>query len=243
MEKLDDIYVFENYFSPERLNWFANEMERLRHDPKAIRDRTSEKMKKNQLMIIRPGTSLRDDLENLFSEMFPFQKSTYRFYSTNFYEIRVPYVLHCDNLGEQKGFYQVVVPLDVSPADGQVAGDTYTIIFDQTADINSEWIAPVYRVPEGYKPFHNKPIYDPSYFGGWTNEYKISEEDGLKYWGPEWGRLYREAYKGFSIKHAFKWRMGDVLVFNSKYVHCAAEMGFKGIEKKSGLLVCLEKPV
>ncbi len=236
MSEIQDVYTFPQYFSDDKIAWFNNELEKLRNDPTSIRDRTAEKAKKNQLFIIKPGTPLRQELEPLFLKLFPFDPQTYSFYSIHFYEISVPYVLHCDHLGPDKGFYQAVIPLSTTPQ-----GDTHTIIFDQTADINTEWIAPQYRVPQGYVPFHNKPIYDPNYFGGWSNEYKISEEEGAKFWGPEWSRLYREAYKGFSIKHAFKWNMGDVLLFNSQYVHCAAEMAFKGIQKKCGLLICLEK--
>lgn len=235
MDKLQDIYTFENQFSKNRIDWFRLEMEKLRLDKTAVRQRTTEEKKKNQLFMIKPGTPLRDEIEELFSDIFPFERTKYKFYSTNFYEISIPYILHCDNLGEGRGFYQMVVPLEIAPV-----AETYTLIFDQTSDKNTEWISPAYRHKPDYKPHHNVPIYDPNYFGGWSDEYKISDHDGEKYWGPEWARLYREAYKGFSLKKAFKWNVGDALLFHSKYNHCAAEMSFRGIERKSGLLICLE---
>lgn len=174
-------------------------------------------------------------IESFFAQVFPFDRSAYSFYSANFYDLYNSYALHCDNLGDGRGYYQAVIPLEVPPQP------TYTIVFDQTASENVEWISPFYRKPAGYKPFHNKPIYDASWFGNWRDEYRISEEDGAKYWGPAWAETFREAYKGFSIKCAYRWSVGDVLIFNSRFAHCASDLRQLGIEKKTGLLICLER--
>ena len=155
----------------------------------------------------------------------------------NYYKLQKPYSLHCDNLGPGKGFYQIVLPLSFSPENTA----PHTIIFDQTSETYTEWIAPIYEKPKDYKPFRNKPILDPNYYGGWSDEFKIPEEMGQLYWGSRWDGFYREAYKGFSIRHAYQWKPGEAFVFDSKFNHCASQLEQDIRQEKIGLLVCLER--
>lgn len=234
-----DYYVLENSFSPEEIAKLKEERERLKNDPNSKKDRAEELGKKNQLYIIHPKSELFSKLKEKVGPLLPFSKDDFEYYSMNFYHLQLPYGLHCDYLGPEKGHYQIVIPLEINEGERP----PYTIIFDQTSPINTEWISKVYNKPADYKPFHNKPIYDPTYYPGWKDEYLISDSDGVKYWGEYWNLTYREAYKGFSIKYAYPWKVGDLFLFDSRYNHCASMLGLQNFpQTKDGILICLQRP-
>ncbi len=236
-----DYYLIKNIFTKTELNDLKQQMRVLENNPEALKKRAENKKGgQNKLVMIHEKTQLRRRLEKKIEEFLPFKKDSYEFFSMNFYSLKVPYALHCDNLGEEIGHYQIVIPLEYSPSQHP----PYTIIFDQTSPTHTEWIAPAYNKASDYKPFHNKPIYDGSYYPLWTDEYKITEDEGVKYWGQTWWNdMYREAYKGFSIKYAYQWRVGDAFIFDSQYNHCASMLDAPGFaESKKGILVCLQQP-
>lgn len=232
--RYEDFYILENQLSKSEIAWLRSEYNKMKSSPELALNRVKKGNKQNRLFIIKPENSLRNKLETHFQKLFPFPADIYDFYSLNFYLLENPYALHCDNLGPEKGFYQAVIPLEIEPNK-----PTYTIVFDQTSNENTEWVAPIYGKPKDYKPFYNKPIFDPNYYGHWTNEYKIDEQDGVRFWGDTWKKTFREAYKGFSIKIAYQWSIGDIFLFESQFNHCASELAGLGVKHKSGLLICL----
>lgn len=237
MKTYEDIYIQRNVLSPSDIQWLKEEMNTLRNQPENLAPRTIKNQRFNQLFMVRHPAPVRQRIEDFFTKLFPFDREEYSFYSINFYEQQNSYGLHCDNLGEGRGFYQAVIPI-VCPEQ-----PVHTIIFDQTASENVEWVSPVFKKPADYKPHHNRPIFDANWFGEWRNEHRISQADGEKFWGPRWNETFHEAYKGFSIKCAYNWSVGDIFIFKSEYTHCASELEKLNIPSKTGLLMCLQKKV
>jgi len=231
----EDIYTKKNALSAADIAWLKSEMEILKNLPEASENRTQKHGRQNRIYLVRKHYSVRKQFEDFLSGLMPFSRDTYRFHSINFYELQNSYGLHCDNLGEERGFYQAIIPIECPKEP------TYTVIFDQTATENVEWVSPVFNKPKDYKPHYNRPIFDANWFGNWKNEYRITDSEGEKFWGERWNTYLSEAYKGFSIKHAYEWTTGDLFLFNSRFTHCASDLEAFGIEQKTGLLMCLEK--
>lgn len=219
---MDDIVVYENVLNDKDLLWFEQ-----KKDQSIIVPRSKKDDRKNILYQWHMPEQQKE-IENYLYRFTKYKPNYEYFFSSQIYDIQIPYAIHSDTNGE----YQGIVPMDIDPADKQ----TYTLIFDQTTKINSEYIHPLMQKDSNYKPHFNKAVYDPTEFEGWTDEYKISDEDGQKYWGDTWFGFNKEIYKGFSIKHAYQWNVGDIFMFHSKYMHAATNMNTKGINKKTGLL-------
>ena len=235
MNSYDDTILLENALSADDIKWLFSVKEQLRNDPESHKPRATRGGRANNIYNMTDKTVFHDErMFEWIAKFLPFNKDEYEFYGVNFYDLQVPYALHTDT--SPVSFYQGIIPLSIDPPDA----DTHTLIFDQTATENVEWISPVYNKPADYTPFYNKPIRDPSYFGGWTDEYKISDEDLKKHWVNHW-EFWKEAYKGFSIKCAYKWQVGDIFLFDSKFTHCATNLEQKGIKQKSGLLFILNR--
>lgn len=231
----EDIYIKKDVLSLKDIEWLRTEHETLRQAPQNVTQRTQTSTRSNKLFKILRDNPLHQKISAFFLDIFPFNKVEYSYFSINYYELQNSYGIHCDNLGEKRGFYQAVIPIICPPQP------TYTIVFDQTASENVEWVAPCFNKPPDYKPHYNKPIFDANLFGGWKDEPLISEEEGLRYWGPRWQQTFHKAYRGFSIKCAYEWHVGDIFIFNSKFLHCASELEKLNIESKTGLLICLQR--
>lgn len=235
MNSYDDTITIKHALSKDDINWLFSIKEKLRNDPESHKPRAVKEGRANNVYNITNKTVFHEDeMFEWIAKFLPFDQNEYEFYGVNFYDLQVPYALHTDT--SPVSFYQGIIPLSIDPVDA----DTHTVIFDQTATENVEWIAPVYNKPDDYAPFYNKPIRDPNYFGGWTDEYKISDEDLKKHWTNHW-EFWKEAYKGFSIKCEYKWQVGDIFLFDSKFAHCATHLKEKGINQKTGLLFILNR--
>lgn len=233
----EDVYLIKNSLALHDIEQLITIKRRLENNPFSTVKRAADTLnRKNYIYLIKEFMPEYSLLQDFVRARLPFPDESYIIDTMNFYTIEKPYALHCDNLGPDKGFYQVIIPLEIKPQK-----QTYTILFDQTSDHNTEWIAPAYKKSPDYKPFHNIPIYDPTLYPGWTDEYKISSSDGQRYWGASWDQLFREAYKGFSIKYAYEWSIGDVFIFNSHFNHCSSDLIELGVHSKTGLLICLMK--
>jgi hypothetical protein len=235
--RYEDFYLLKNSLTPAEVNQLLNIKQALEANPESVAKRASDAFNRhNYIYRLKDFMPEYQVLKELVISRLPFRKEDYELEVMNFFTIQKPYSLHCDNLGTNEGFYQVIIPLEVKPLL-----PTYTILFDQTSPYNTEWIAPSYNKDPDYKPFHNTPIYDPKFYPGWSDQYKITEEDGLQYWGDTWEETFREAYKGFSIKHCYQWSIGDLFIFNSQFNHCSSELMSLGVDSKTGLLACLKR--
>lgn len=235
---MEDYIVLKNALTASDIEHLKTIKEVLRDDPESHKPRAVNGKRHNNVYNITNKTKYHEDLIFEWLDRFmPWDKNVYEYWGVNFYDLQQPYALHSDGNDTRRAFYQGIIPLSIEPSDK----DAYTIVFDQTADTNVEWIAPVYNKPADYQPFYNKGIRDPNYFGGWSDEYKISDDVGRKHWGSKWDTTFREAYKGFSIKYEYKWEVGDIFFFDSKFTHCATELEEKGISQKTGLLFCLNR--
>lgn len=235
--KYEDIYIQKNILTPADIQWLKSELNVLKSQPDVAAPRTKKNERFNQLYMVRHPAPLRQNIEDFFSKLFPFDQNEYAFYSVNFYELQNSYGLHCDNLGSGRGFYQAVIPIECPQKP------TYTVVFEQTASENVEWVSPIFKKPTDYKPHHNKPIFDANWFGGWRDEHRIPYEQGEHFWGPRWKETFYEAYKGFSVKCAYEWSVGDIFIFNSSFTHCASELETLNIPSKTGLLMCLQRRI
>tara|TARA_A100001035_G_scaffold188510_1_gene150445 strand:- start:383 stop:1051 length:669 start_codon:yes stop_codon:yes gene_type:complete len=210
---MDDIITLKNILSNDDINWFLDAMDSIK-DPQ---DRAGS----NKLYIPRGelGEQVKLRVLEKINSLYPDKN----IHTVNFYDIVKPYGMHSDTV---KFTMQGIIPLEF------IDGSAYTLIYDQTSDTNIELVPE--DKPEDYKPFFNKGVRDPSTIQGWSPGYKISEEDGIKYWKKQW-HYYREAYKGFSIKHSYEWKIGDIFLFHTKYLHSAT----CSQSRKKGIMFCL----
>lgn len=235
---MEDCIILKNVLKPEDIEYLKGIKELLKNDPESHKSRATHGKRANNVYNITEKTIYKNNLIfEWLDQYMPWDREVYEYWGVNFYDLQNPYALHSDGNDTCKTFYQGIIPLSIEPS----SKEAYTVIFDQTADTNVEWIAPIYGKPDDYTPFYNKGIRDPRYFGGWSDEYKISDEHGYKHWGSKWDTTFREAYKGFSIKYEYKWEVGDIFLFDSKFTHCATELLEKGIHQKTGLLFCLNR--
>jgi hypothetical protein len=228
------VTVLENVLSSEEVKWLLDWFTQLRKDEANNRSRASDirTSRKNYLTIIN------DDNLPTFSNMITpkLNLQDFIYESVNFYKIEKPYHLHSDTGKDNTVVLkQGVIPLEVNPNNI----DTYTVIFDQKVYFSSEYIHPLFKKEPTYQPFYNIGTWDPSYYEGWSDEYKISDEMGSMIWYDKWP-YWKEVYKGFSIKHVFKWKVGDILLFDRSLLHASSLLDIAGIDHKIGILFLTE---
>lgn len=210
---MDDIHTIDTILSEQDISWFKNAMDSIK-DPQA---RAGE----NKIYI--PRGELEEQVETrIIDKIRPWYPDK-EIHTVNFYDITSPYGMHSDTV---KYTMQGIIPLEF------IDGDAYTLIYDQTSDTNIELLSK--DAPADYKPYFNKGVRDRTTIEGWSPGYKISEEDGKKYWQDKW-LWYREHYMGFSIKHSYKWNIGDIFMFHTKYLHSAT----CSQSRKKGIMFCL----
>ena len=210
---MDDIIRLEQVLSDDDVSWFKNTMDSIT-DPQA---RAGD----NKLYI--PRGDLGEQVKKLILEKIHPWYPNKEIHTVNFYDITKPYGMHSDTV---KYTMQGIVPLEF------IDGDAYTLIYDQTSDTNIELVSA--DKPLDYKPFFNKGVRDRSTIEGWSPGYKISDEDGIKYWQKQW-KWYKEHYMGFSIKYSYKWKINDIFMFHTKYLHSATCSQLR----KKGIMFCL----
>lgn len=210
---MDDIHTIDTILSEQDISWFKNAMDEIT-DPQA---RAGD----NKIYI--PRGELGEQVETrIIDKIGPWYPNK-KIHTVNFYDITKPYGMHSDTV---MFTMQGIIPLEF------IDGSAYTLIYDQTSDTNIELVPD--DKPEDYKPYFNKGVRDRTTIEGWSPGYKISEEDGIKYWKEQW-HYYREAYKGFSIKHSYEWKIGDIFLFHTKYLHSAT----CSQSRKKGIMFCL----
>lgn len=233
----DTTIILKNHFDQQEIEYLYKLQNICRSDPLSVRSRYSTNTRNNKLYVCTQKTQVKhSELARWIAKKLPFEKNEYQFQSINFYNIQIPFALHSDTSSDQKYFYQGIIPLAVYPKDK----DAYTLIFDQTAEENVEWVAPIYEKPKDYKPYVNKPIRDPSYFKNYQTGYKLNDNDCKKWFGASW-KYWQTAYEGFTVHTEYKWNIGDLFLFDSRHLHCATNLEEKGIDSKEGLLFVLQK--
>lgn len=202
-----------------------------RYSDKLTTIRRAENLGKKNNIINVPDNEfhLVDNIINSKLNLLPFL-----YESINFYTIQNPYHLHSDtgknnNIGYQQG----VIPLSVLPANSTA----YTVIFNERVYFSSEYAPIDKRVLKSpsYEPFYNIGTWDTTYYEGWADEYRISDDDCKLIWGTEWEH-WKDCYKGFSINTIYKWKVGDILLFDRSLLHASSLLHVNGVDVKSGLL-------
>jgi len=210
---MNDILTLEGILSAQDILWFKNAMNSI-EDPRG-------RVGNNKLYV--PKGELEKQVKQRIMEKIHSWYPDKNIHTVNFYDIVKPYGMHSDTV---KLTMQGIIPLEF------IDGSAYTLIYDQITDTNIELVPE--EKPEDYKPFFNKGVRDPSTIQGWSPGYKISEQDGVKYWRGHW-HYYKEFYKGFSIKHSYEWEIGDIFLFHTKYLHSAT----LSQSRKKGIMFCL----
>jgi len=212
---MTDIITLENVCSPKDINWLVKSMDSINY--KNVHKRSGS----NILKV--PKGELRKKIDSFICNKLQNTIPNCEIHTVNFYDIVKPYGMHSDTVRYNM---QGIIPLEF------IGGDAYTLVYDQTANTNIEWM---FEKPADYKPFFNKPVKDASTITGWSPGQKIPDQDGIKYWKDQWRSYYKRAYEGFSIKHSYKWNIGDIFLFHSKYLHSAT----CSQSRKKGIMFCL----
>lgn len=230
--------ILKNHLNSEDIRYLRMMKEICKMDPNSVKSRADTGQGSNTVYVMTNKTTVQlQEIAKWINRKLPFEdKDAYEFHSANFYEIQIPYALHSDTSPDKKYYYQGIIPLGIDPVDK----DAYTLIFDQTAEENVEWIHPVFNKPDDYVPFNNIPVRDPNYFANWKQGYKLEEQDCKRWFGNTW-RYWQTAYEGFTLHTEYKWSIGDIFLFDSRHVHCASGIKDKGIKSKEGLLFILKK--
>lgn len=223
-----DVIILKNVLNKENIESLLNLYQKFKEMyPKDNKARATNTSRKNEITIVRDEH--HQDIHEIIGSklnILPFKYDT-----INFYRIENPYHLHTDTGKNNRiSYMQGVIPLETDPVN-----TGKTVIFDQKAYFSSEYIFPNLDKPSNYEPFHNIGTWDPSVYEGWTDEYKISEDQAKEIWYDKW-KFWIERYKGFSIKEIYHWNVGDILLFNRTLLHASSLMKEAGVNYKSGLL-------
>lgn len=213
----------------------TDEVENLKRIYRDIKIAKPDRTKSRAILVDRKNeiTTLK---EEDFHEVDRIIKSKlnllpFKYESMNFYKIQNPYHLHSDTGKNNRiSYIQGVIPLEIVPAV-----EAKTVIFDQRVYFSSEYIFPNVGKNPDYEPFNNIGTWDPSIYEGWSDEYKITEEQAKEIWYDKW-EYWIERHKGFSIKYVYKWNIGDILLFERSLLHAASMIKEAGLDYKSGLL-------
>jgi hypothetical protein len=123
-------------------------------------------------------------------------------------------------------YKQFMIPMSINPP-----GDAYLIIYNQRVYHSSTFLCGM--DDQSYIPFYNIGCWDPSYYDGWDpNLPLIDQEIAIKLWGTQWKRM-QDIHKGFSIKAVYKYKIGDLVLFDRTLLHGSGFIAENNIEYKT----------
>lgn len=231
IKTIEDIKRFESkpsvlsgVFTPSELD----QIRALRDEAYTDHKRTAEKLlsKESEPLgkMAHPNADLKMKLEsiikpkltNVFTERYEMEFSFHR----NLF----PYGIHTDSGydTEEAIYKQGIIPLDVFPEKGEV----YTVIFDQKCYHSISYPKDLETI-KSLKTEELKQIKDWSETG-------TSKEELSKYWEP--GTDQFENFNKLSIALPFKWKQGDMAIWDRAHLHCSSDFSINSIEGKSGLM-------
>ena len=204
------VTVYKDAIKPEMVQWLLKNMKRGETRGHSVGN-----------TVYVPTKQFLQELQMKLYENLPFTNDIFDISYTHMFQ---PYGLHTD---KSPGGKQGLIPLSWE------GPQPYTLFFDQRCQTNAEWVPPA--LVGKVKQKRNMLVTDPSFFEGWSDQHKISDEYLQKYFGQKW-QWYRDAYKGFSIQFAYQWNIGDLIAFDSTVMHCSST----NIEHKKGILFFIE---
>ena len=159
---------------------------------------------------------IRPKLEGVLIENFEMDFSFHR----NFF----PYGIHTDSGydSEELIYKQGIIPLEVFPKDGEV----YTVVFDQKCYHSISYP----RDMETIESLTTEELGQIQEF----DRTKNSSEDFASYW--EAGEHGHKNFKGLSLALPFRWKLGDMAIWDRAHLHCSSDFSVHNIEGKLGLM-------
>lgn len=239
------IEIYKNVFNKEEVQFLLEQKVKV-EELYGSANRSDNVKKKNRIQVLKHDRHSKSDeltvekFELMLKERIPncsvFEKNAV-FESMNFYNIQNAYHIHSDTgKTNRKSFKQFIVPLEIVPVDPSKEAHAHTVIFNERVYFSSEYVNTIVGVKDpDYLPFFNVPTYDPRYYEGWKDEYRISREDAHLLWNNK-ADFFNQFYKGFSINTLYQWEPGDVVFFDRSLLHAAAELDVNNVFEKSGLL-------
>lgn len=135
-----------------------------------------------------------------------------------------PYGTHTDSGYDDSEFIykQGIIPLEIDPPDQ----DVYTVIFAQKAYHSISYPGKVETIqalkPEELSLLHN-----------FDRKHTLSDSELSElFQGPQ----DRERFRGFQVDLPFRWKLGDMALWDRAHLHCSSDFSGHGIQGKIGLM-------
>ena len=152
-------------------------------------------------------------------------------FSTNFYEVRQPHVLHNDDsvLLAPNLYKTVVIPLEVSKP-------TQFAVFDQTyldgpvkLRHGGKFQGKTHDKP---KTYYNQDLLSNTVLGGYT-DCPFDHQT----WQDNFSHMPYDRFHGLTMESLNVWQPGDLIVFDTARIHCGANFLAQGIDYKIGFSI------
>jgi len=213
----------ENLFSKAELD----EIRSIRQEAYQDKSRCSTKLIANSSKPLghtaHPGPELKKRLENIVRPKLSSHCPEKFEMDFAFHRNLFPYGIHTDSgYDPQEMIYkQGIIPLDVFPNDGEV----YTVIFDQKCYHSISYPRKLETI-KSLTPEELKQVKD------WNSE--KTKNEWYKYWEKNEDQF--ENFNGLSIALPFKWKAGNMALWDRAHLHCSSDFSVHKIEGKSGLM-------
>jgi len=213
----------ENLFSACELD----EIRAVREEAYKDKDRCSTKLIADSSRPLghtaHPGPELKNRLETIVRPKLSAHCSKNFEMDFAFHKNLFPYGIHTDSGydASEKIYKQGIIPLDVFPSDGEV----YTVIFNQKCYHSISY-------PRKLETIQSLKKIELAQITDWENT--ETQTAWGKYW--EQNEDQFKNFEGLSIALPFKWKAGDMALWDRAHLHCSSDFSVHNIEGKSGLM-------
>lgn len=223
LSRLEPTHVYENVISDELLNKLIEAYE------------TGEKNHKPTGPITVDYFPYKEEhtewwiaLDNILNEYI----GEHLTFATNFFDVTQPHIIHNDDSVAKKPRLHktVVVPLKISKP-------TKFAVFDQC------YLDGPIKIRHGSKNDESKPkYYNENLTDNSLLEFYTNSDFDKQVWADNFTHQPYIRYHGLSIESIVTWKPGDIIVFDTARLHCAADFKTQGIERKLGYSVFTHLP-
>lgn len=189
-------------------------------------DSPKKSKNRNTFNNISDLSNTRDFYKFMRVKLKPILKN-WKLESAHYCVLNEAYTTHSDT-GKNNliSYKQFMIPMSVNPL-----GDAYLIIYDQRVYHSSTFLYGT--TDNSYIPFYNIGCWDPSYYEGWDLDLPlIDKEIAIKLWGNKWEEM-QQIHKGFSIKKIYKYKIGDLVLFDRTLLHGSGFISENNIKYKT----------
>ena len=152
-------------------------------------------------------------------------------FSTNFYEVKQPHILHNDDsVALAPRLYKtVVIPLKIKqPTNFAVFDQTY---LDGPVKLRhgGKFAGRTHDKPEVY---YNQDLLTNSVLGGYTDQ-----PFDYATWEDNFSHIPYNRFHGLTVEKIVTWNPGDLIIFDTARIHCGGNFLAQGIESKIGFSI------